>query len=48
MYGMQCDILSKDGASHMHARATLSNGRKVKENGGGRVCIHFMDPLCIL
>lgn len=23
MYGVYCDILSKDGASHMNARATL-------------------------
>jgi hypothetical protein len=30
----------KDGASHMKARATLSNGRTVKENSGGTVCIY--------
>jgi hypothetical protein len=36
---VQCDILSKDGASHMNARATLSNGRTVKEHGGETVCI---------
>jgi hypothetical protein len=25
----------------MNARATLLNGRTVKENGGGMVCVHF-------
>jgi hypothetical protein len=39
MYGVQCDILSKDGVSHMNARATLSNGRTVKQNGGGTVVV---------
>jgi hypothetical protein len=34
MYGVYCDNLSKDGASHMNARATLSNDRTVKLNGG--------------
>jgi hypothetical protein len=28
----------------MNARATLSNGRRVKENGGGMVYIHFWGP----
>jgi hypothetical protein len=40
--GVWCDILSKDGASHMSARATLSNGRAVNENGGGTVVIRAM------
>jgi hypothetical protein len=44
---MQYDILSKDGASHMNARATLSNGRTLKENGGGTVCTHFFGPVYI-
>jgi hypothetical protein len=30
----QCDIFSRDGASHMNARATSSNGETVKGNGG--------------
>jgi hypothetical protein len=31
----------------MNARATLSNGRQVEENGGGTVCIHsFLALLC--
>jgi hypothetical protein len=25
----------------MNARATLSNGRTAKENGGGKVCIYY-------
>jgi hypothetical protein len=37
IYGGQCDILSKDGVSHMNARATLSNGMTVEQNGGGTV-----------
>jgi hypothetical protein len=44
MYGVQYDILSRDGASHMTARATLSNGWTVKENCGGTVCIYFWPP----
>jgi hypothetical protein len=28
----------------MNARAILSNGRTVKENGGGAVCIQFFIP----
>jgi hypothetical protein len=32
-----CDNLSKVGATHMNARATLSKSRKVKENGGERL-----------
>jgi hypothetical protein len=35
--GVYCDVVSKDGTSHMNARATLSNGRTVGENGGGTV-----------
>lgn len=31
MYGVQCDILSKDGASHMNARATSLNGTTMKK-----------------
>jgi hypothetical protein len=31
----------------MNARATLSNGRIVKENGGGTVRIYFFGPLYI-
>jgi hypothetical protein len=33
MYSVYCDILSKDGASHVNARVTLSNDRRVTENG---------------
>jgi hypothetical protein len=36
MYGVWCDILSKYGASHMHARATLSNGREPKRRAAER------------
>jgi hypothetical protein len=39
IYGAYSDILSKDGTSHMNARATLSNGRTIKGNGGGAVVI---------
>jgi hypothetical protein len=39
MYDVQCDILSKGNAGHMNARAALSNGREVKENGGGTVVL---------
>jgi hypothetical protein len=41
MYCIVCssDILSKEGASHMNARATLSNGRRVKENGDGTIIV---------
>jgi hypothetical protein len=40
MYGMYCDILSKDGASHKNARVIiLPNGRTVKENGGETVVV---------
>jgi hypothetical protein len=28
----------------MNARATLSNGKAVIENGGGKLCIHFFGP----
>lgn len=42
MYCMQCDILSKDGSSHMDSRTTLSNGRTVKGNGSITLCIHFL------
>jgi hypothetical protein len=42
MFSVQCDILSKDGASHMNARATLSNGRTAKENGGVTVVVRAM------
>jgi hypothetical protein len=41
MYSMLCDILSKNAASHMNARATLLNGKTVKENSGR------MGPFCI-
>jgi hypothetical protein len=47
MYSVYCDILSKDGVSHMNDRANLLNDRTVKENGGRTVCIHFLGPLCI-
>jgi hypothetical protein len=47
MYDVYCDILSKDGASHVNARATLSNGWTLKENGGGTVCIYSVGPFCI-
>jgi hypothetical protein len=36
MYGVYCDVSSKDGASHMNARATLSYDGTVKGNGGER------------
>jgi hypothetical protein len=42
--GLCCDIPSRDGASHVNARATLSNGRTIKENGGGKVHINFLGP----
>jgi hypothetical protein len=45
--GVQCDIFSKDGASHVNTRATLSNERTVKENGGQTVCIQIFGSLCI-
>jgi hypothetical protein len=48
MYDVWCDILSKDGASRMNARATLSNSRIFKENIGGTVCIHGFGSLCII
>jgi hypothetical protein len=38
-YTVLCDILSKDSANHMNVRATLSNDRIVKENGGGTVVV---------
>jgi hypothetical protein len=53
IYGVECDILSKDGASYVNARAILSNGRIVKENGSGTAVfratevytyIHFWGP----
>lgn len=40
MYGVKCKIPSEDGASHINARATLSNRRTVKGNGGN-LCIKF-------
>jgi hypothetical protein len=42
---MVCHIPSRDAASHMIARSILSNGRTVKENGGGIVCINFFGPI---
>jgi hypothetical protein len=42
MYGAYCDIISKDGDSHMNARATLSNCRTVKENGDGTIVVQAM------
>jgi hypothetical protein len=42
--GVYCDVLSKDGASHMNARATSSNDRTVKENGGGAVVYIILCP----
>jgi hypothetical protein len=39
MCNVYCDILSKDNANHMNARATLSNGKTVKINGGGAVVL---------
>jgi hypothetical protein len=39
MYSVYCDVLSRDGTSHMNARATLSNGRTVTENGTRTVVI---------
>jgi hypothetical protein len=47
MYDVYSDILSKGVASHVNARATLSNGRTVKENGGGTVCMYRFGPFCI-
>jgi hypothetical protein len=47
MHAVLCDIPSKNGASHMNARATISNGRMVKENGGGTVCMHTFAPLYV-
>jgi hypothetical protein len=44
MYSVYCDVRSKDGVSHMNARAILSYGRTVKENCGETVCIHFFGP----
>jgi hypothetical protein len=44
MYGVYCDILSKDGASHMNARATLSNGRTVKKMAAERCVYIFLGP----
>jgi hypothetical protein len=42
MYGMWRDILSNYDAGHMNARATLLNGKTVKENGGGTVVVREM------
>jgi hypothetical protein len=39
MHSVWCDILSEDGARLMNARATLSYGRTVKENGGWNVVV---------
>jgi hypothetical protein len=41
MWGVNCDILSKDGASQINARAILSIGRLGKENGGGNCAYIF-------
>jgi hypothetical protein len=38
----------KNGARHMNTRATYSNGGIAKENGGGKVCIHFLGPFTFL
>jgi hypothetical protein len=46
MCGVYRDVLPKDGASHMAARTTLSNGRTAEENGDGTVCIYFFGHLC--
>lgn len=37
MCSVYCGIVSKDGAGHMNARATLSNGRTVRQSGDGTV-----------
>jgi hypothetical protein len=42
MYGVKCDILSKEGASHMNGRTTLSDGRTAKVNGSRMVVIQAM------
>jgi hypothetical protein len=39
LYGVQCDISSKGGASHMNASATLSNGMRVAIKDGGTVVV---------
>jgi hypothetical protein len=39
MYGVQCDILSRDADSQMNARTTLSNGMTVKGNGSGTAVV---------
>jgi hypothetical protein len=31
----------------MNVRAILSNGKTVKENGGGKVCIHLFEGPCL-
>jgi hypothetical protein len=42
---MVCSVIfSENGASHMNARATLLNGRSVKENGGRMVIYIFFGP----
>jgi hypothetical protein len=41
MCHVQCDILSKGEASHRNARAILSNGGTVKENGTER-CVYII------
>lgn len=42
-----CDILLKYGASHVSARATLSNSRSVRKKAVER-CVYIFEPLCIL
>jgi hypothetical protein len=44
LYGMLCNILPKDGASYMNARATLPKGRTKKWRQKG-VHRFFWDPL---
>jgi hypothetical protein len=41
MYCTVCGVIfsQKDSASHMNASATLPNGRRIKENGGGTVVV---------
>jgi hypothetical protein len=39
IYGVYCDILSKNDYSHMNARGTLSNDRTVKKWAVER-CVH--------
>jgi hypothetical protein len=41
---VRCSVIfsEKNSAIHMNASATLSNGRTVKENGDGMMCINFL------